>query len=104
MDFLNNAIGMVTGNATVIAGGGTAAIVLWVLKKVPNEQIKNIVSTFAEGLGTTMTLGLSKWSWTKSLWNTTIEPWLIDLIDNTIGAFTAGLIKGLRSDNKGKTK
>ena len=102
MDFLNNAIGMVTGNATLIAGGGTAAIVLWVLKKVPNDQIKNIVSTFAEGLGTTMTLVLSKWSWSRNYWNSTIEPWLIDLISNTIGAFTNGLIKGLRSDNKDK--
>jgi len=102
LEFLNNAIGMVTGNATVIAGGGTAAIILWVLKKVPNEQIKNIVGTFAEGIGTTVTLGLSKWKWTALYWNKTIEPWLIDLLDNTLGAFTEGLIKGLRSDNKDK--
>ncbi len=102
MDFLNNAIGMVTGNATLIAGGGTAAVVLWVLKKVPNDQIKNIVSTFAEGLGTTMTLGLSKWSWSRSVWNSTVEPWFVDLLSNTIGAFTEGLIKGLQSDNKDK--
>ena len=104
MEFLNNALGMVTGNATIIAGGGTAAIVLWVLKKVPNDQIKNIVGTFAEGIGTTVTLGMAKWSLTKNLWNSTIEPWLIDLLDNTIGAFTEGLIKGLRSDNKAKKK
>ena len=105
MEFLNNALGIVTGNPTVLVGGGTAAIALSVLKKVPNDQIKNIVATFAEGLGTTITLGLSKWSYTKSIWNSTIEPWAIDLIDNTIGAFTTGLIKGLRSDNKpGKKK
>ena len=102
MEFLNNAMNLVTGNTTIIAGGGTAAIVLWVLKKVPNDQIKNIVSTFAEGLGTTLTLGLSKWSATKTLWNSTIAPWFIDLISNTIGAFTEGFIKGLRSDDKKK--
>ena len=104
MEFLNNALGMVTGNATIIAGGGTAAIVLWVLKKVPNDQIKNIVGTFAEGIGTTVTLGLSKWKWTAAYWEKILEPWLIDLLDNTIGAFTEGLIKGLRSDNKAKKK
>ena len=103
MEFLNNAIGMVTGNATVIAGGGTAAIVLWVLKKVPNDQIKNMVSTFAEGLGTTITLGVSKYSWSKGVWNH-VELWLIDLIDNVVNGFTEGFVKGLRSDNKDKKK
>ena len=92
----------ITNNLTLITGMSSAGLVLWVLKKVPNDQIKNIVSTFAEGLGTTLTHGLSKWSATKTLWNSTIEPWFIDLISNTIGAFTEGFIKGLRSDDKKK--
>jgi len=47
-----------------------------------------------------MTLNLSKWSVTKKVWNSTIEPWFIDLIDNVFGSMIRGLIKGLRTDDK----
>ena len=39
-------IGLASGNAGLLAGGGAGAVVLWVLKKVPNEQIASIVETF----------------------------------------------------------
>ncbi len=45
-----------------------------------------------------MTLGLSSWSATKGIWNKVIEPWFIDVVDNTVGACIRGFIKGLRSD------
>ena len=91
-------INFVTGNTTMLVGGGTAGIVLWVLKKVPNESISNIVETFFYGCGKAITLGLSKWSITKKFWNKTIEPWFIDLVDNVIGGAVRGFIKGLRID------
>ena len=86
------------GNSSLLLGGGTAGIVLWFLKKVPNEKICAIVETFFYGLGKAMTLGLSSWSATKGLWNKTIEPWFIDLVDNIVGGAVRGFIKGLRSD------
>ena len=86
------------GNSSLLLGGGTAGIVLWVLKKVPNEKICAIVETFFYGLGKAMTLGLSSWSATKGLWNKTIEPCFIDLVDNIVGGAVRGFIKGLRSD------
>ena len=88
----------IAGNSSLLLGGGTAGIVLWVLKKVPNEKICAIVETFFYGLGKAMTLGLSSWSTTKGLWNKTIEPWFIDLVDNIVGGAVRGFIKGLRSD------
>jgi hypothetical protein len=91
-------IGAVSNNTGLLFGGGTAGIVLWVLKKVPNDQIASIVETFFYGCGRTMTLGLSKWSFTKKFWNSTVEPWFIDLVDNTAGACVRGFIKGLRVD------
>ena len=45
-----------------------------------------------------MTLGLAQWKFTKGIWNKTVEPYFIDLIDNTVGAAVKGFIKGLRSD------
>ena len=91
MDFLTN-------NLTMLVGGGSSAIALWLLKKIPNEDIYDWVETGSCWLGTVMTLGLGKWKLTKKLWNSTIEPYFIDLVDNTIGAAVKGFIKGLRSD------
>tara|TARA_Y100000401_G_scaffold117168_1_gene124951 strand:+ start:8398 stop:8694 length:297 start_codon:yes stop_codon:yes gene_type:complete len=97
---LESVLGMLGENSTMLVGGGSTAIVLWVLKKIPNEHICGLVESGCENLGKVMTLGLGKWSMTKKVWNSTIEPWFIDLVDNTIGAAVRGFIKGLRSDNK----
>ena len=94
----DSVLGLVSNNTGLIASGGTAAIVLWVLKKVPNETICEMVETMFYGLGKTMTLGLSKWSITRDFWNNTIEPWFIDLVDNIIGGALRGFVKGLRVD------
>tara|TARA_R100001594_G_scaffold133688_2_gene174511 strand:+ start:2197 stop:2490 length:294 start_codon:yes stop_codon:yes gene_type:complete len=94
-----NMLNVVTSNTGIIAGGGASAIVLWVLKKVPNESICSVVETTFESLGKLMTLGMGKWSVTKKVWASTIEPWFIDLIDNVFGSMVRGFIKGLRSDD-----
>ena len=91
-------LGFATSNTTMLVGGGTAGIVLWVLKKVPNDYIAEMIETFFYGLGKAMTLGLSKWSITKKFWNSTIEPWFIDLVDNVVGGAVRGFINGLRVD------
>ncbi len=38
-------LSLITGNLGLLAGGGTAGMVLWVLKKVPNEHICSVVET-----------------------------------------------------------
>ncbi len=91
MDFLTN-------NFTMLVGGGSSAIALWLLKKIPNEDLYAWVETGAFWAGSVMTLGLAKFKFTKKIWNKTVEPWFIDLIDNTVGAAVEGFIKGLRSD------
>ena len=91
IDFLANNSGMIGG----IGGGG---IVLYILKKIPNDSICSVVETTFESLGKCMTLGLGKWKFTKKVWNSQIEPWFIDIIDNIFGSIVRGFIKGLRSD------
>jgi len=92
-------LGMLGENSGLIVGGGGSAVVLWVLKKIPNENICGVVEVAFESLGKVMTLGLTRWSATKKVWNSTIEPWFIDLVDNVFGSMVRGLIKGLRSDD-----
>ena len=91
LDFLVN-------NATTIGGIGGGGIVLYILKKIPNDSICKVVETTFESLGKVMTLGLGKWKFTKKIWNSQIEPWFIDIIDNIFGSIVRGFIKGLRSD------
>ena len=97
---LDSVLGMLGENSGLIVGGGSSAIVLWVLKKIPNEHICSIIETSCESVGRLMTLNLSKWKMTKKVWNKTIEPYFIDLFDNIFGSIIRGFIKGLRSDNK----
>ena len=92
MDFLTN-------NMNLFVGGGSTAVALWVLKRIPNKKLYAYVERIAYCGGVAITLGLSKWKWTKKTWNKTIEPYLIDLIENTAGAFVKGMLKGLRKDN-----
>ena len=92
MEFIMN-------NLTLLAGGTSAGIVLWLLKRKPNDKIYDVVENASFALGSLLTLRLSKMKWTKDLWNATIEPYFVDLIDNTVGAFVQGFINGLRSDD-----
>ena len=85
-------------NSTMLIGGGTAGILVWALRKIPNKEICRYVEGFFYGLGKGMTLGLSKWNFTKKFWNKTVEPWFIDLIDNVVGGAVRGFIRGLRID------
>jgi hypothetical protein len=92
MDFITN-------NLTLLAGGGSAAVALFILKRIPNEKIYDFVETACFTAGKVMTLGLSKWKFTRKVWQSTIEPYFVDLVDNTVGAAVKGFIDGLRSDN-----
>ena len=85
-------------NSTLIGGVGGGGIVLYILKKIPNESICSVIETTFQSLGRCMTLGLGKWKFSKGVWNSQIEPWFIDLVDNFMGGAVRGLIKGLRSD------
>ena len=81
------------------AGGIGAVVVAWVLKKVPNKQIKAQVGMMMYGMGVTCTLGMGKWKYTKRFWNKTVEPYFVDLLDNVVAHGLAEFIRGLRSDN-----
>ena len=92
MDFLTNNLGL-------LGGGGATAVILFVLKKIPNEKIYSNVEKVFESIGRICTLNLSRWAFTKKYWSV-VEDYLIDLIDNTVGAAVNGLIKGLKSDDR----
>jgi hypothetical protein len=97
MEWLVAKLGMST--ITYAAGGIGAVVVAWTLKKIPNKEIKAQLGMIMYGMGVTCSLGMGKWKYTKRFWNKTIEPWLIDAIDNIFGHGIKEFIRGLRSDN-----
>tara|TARA_Y100000310_G_C20569026_1_gene757025 strand:- start:152 stop:487 length:336 start_codon:yes stop_codon:yes gene_type:complete len=80
---------------TGVAGVGVA----WILKRIPNATIKARVGAMMYGLGVTCTLGISKMKFTKKLWNKTIEPYVIDAIDNILVTGISKFVEGMKSDN-----
>ena len=82
----------------LIVGMSTVAL-LWLFKAIPNDKIYGAVSALFRKLGVVVTLGLSRYKLTAPLWNKIIEPWFIDLFDNTVHAAITGFIEGLRTDN-----
>ena len=89
-----------TSKVLAYFGGSILAFVAgYILKQIPNDKIKRVVGKFFYGLGVTITLGLSKYKYTKGFWNKAVEPYFIDLIDNVVGEAIKEFIRGLRSDN-----
>tara|TARA_Y100000310_G_scaffold145758_1_gene145162 strand:+ start:174 stop:467 length:294 start_codon:yes stop_codon:yes gene_type:complete len=93
-------VGKLGGAAVGYAAGGVGAVAIaWALKKIPNRVLKAKFGALMYGLGVTSTLGLGKWKITKKFWNKTIEPYIVDAIDNIVGHGIKEYIRGLRSDN-----
>jgi len=72
--------------------------------RIPNDKVRTFLRKAFYGLGVTMTLGLSKWQITKKIWNASLEPVFVDLLDNIVYALKEGLVKGLRSDADDEVK
>ena len=87
------------GAVQYAAGGAVAVVVAWGLKKIPNTAIKAKFGVLMYGAGVACTLGLSKFKWTKKVWNKTIEPYVVDAIDNIVANGIKEFVRGLRSDN-----
>eukprot|EP00873_Tetraselmis_striata_P026930 jgi/Tetstr1/447194/TSEL_034631.t1 len=68
-------------------------------RALPNEKVRNRLTAFMYRLGVVLTLGMSKHPKVGPVWNRTVEPVVVDLVDNLAYAVQEGLVKGLRSDN-----
>ena len=81
------------------AGGAVAVVVAYALKKIPNATIKAKLGVVMYSAGVACTLGLAKFKWTKKVWNKTVEPYVVDAIDNIVSHGIQEFVRGLRSDN-----
>lgn len=82
------------GALVAVLAGATA-----VRKSVPRDVVRNRLTKIFYALGVAMTLGLSKSSMAGPLWNKTLEPVFVELIEDVSYAVQEGLVKGMKSDN-----
>ncbi len=80
----------------ISSGVGIGSLVL--AKIIPNNEIQKYWGGIMYGLGVALTLGAAKWKWSRWIWNKTIEPFFIDLIDNVLIHGLKRFIAGMRSD------
>lgn len=84
-------------------GIGTV-VLLYVLKRIPNDKIYSFVFNLFKKVGVICTVGLNRYKWSAPFWETHIEAWFVDFLQNTVGAALNGYIEGLRTNNKQQAK
>lgn len=68
---------------------------------LPNDKVRQKLTAVFYRLGVLLTLGISKHPKVGPVWNRTVEPVVVDFLDNLAYAVREGLVKGLRSDDEG---
>jgi len=84
-------------------GTASAAIITWILKKIPTAKARQWIYTVFFKIGVKISAFFAHWKFTKSIWNNSLEPWIIGFVDMIFGAIISGLFDGLRSDNEKET-
>ena len=84
----------------MVSYGVFGMAILYIMKRIPNDKIKLIVRNTFLALGVTTTLGMSRYKYTKKIWNKFMEPYFVDLINNTVVEGARAYIEGMRSDNE----
>ena len=80
-------------------GVGVATAAIGIAKRIPNDRIKRALKPVFYRAGVVVTLGMAKSPVMGPIWNKTVEPYVVDLLDNVLFAMRYGFIPGLRSDN-----
>jgi len=92
--------GIVSAQVLSIATNGIFGFAaLYIMKRIPRDNIKLFIRSIFYPAGVAMTLGLAKWKYTKKWWNRIGEPWLVDLVDDTAVEALTAWKDGMRSDN-----
>ena len=85
---------------SAVVGGLIPILILIIHRVIPNKKIQLVIGTPCRFAGNFVSNFFSHYKWTKAIWNTVIEPFFIDLIDNTFGCAIREFVVGLRMDNK----
>jgi hypothetical protein len=77
---------------------------LGVHRAIPNDVVRAKLTVWMYRLGVALTLGMSRHPRVVPVWKKTVEPFVVDAIDNVSYAVSNGLVKGLRSGDVAKVR
>ena len=91
-------------------GGGFGPWLQWVMERLLSPAnldrwvawAGDWMDALGYGIGVFVTGGLSRWTYTKAFWNSTIEPWAIIILKALalpLLRLVPGVVRGLLSDN-----
>jgi hypothetical protein len=96
MDFFTDLLATASGKI------GFAALLVpllgLIIKKVPMQRLKKWLYEASYSIGRLVTTRGNR-SWWGSIYSSTIEPWLIVVFRDTLGAISKGFVDGMESDN-----
>jgi len=83
------------------AAAGTigAAILAWILSKIPFDKFAKWSESIGKKQGLAVTKFFNNWKPTKAVYEKVIEPVIIDFVHAVCFAWVKGFIDGLKSDN-----
>ncbi|MCK5613779.1 hypothetical protein KAR91_68575 [Candidatus Pacearchaeota archaeon] len=91
----------IIANVAAYVGGSIGlAVLTWILKKIPTEKIRKSIHGLFFKIGAGISKFFNNWKYTKTVYESTLEPWLIGFLDMVFMSIISGLFDGLRSDNK----
>lgn len=100
---LQDVVGAVSGvlgdSMSVVIGAVVSGVLLIAGRLIPDSFLIAFFGGAGEKLGKMITFGMAKWKWSAPFWNSKIEPWLINVIKNTVVEFINGMFRGMKSDN-----
>lgn len=76
-----------------------AAAAVCASRLLPRERVRPALTKGMYSVGVAVTLGASKSPTFGPVWNKTVEPLLVDAIEDVTHAVHHGFVQGLRSDN-----
>lgn len=87
----------------LVGAGAVGTLLNLLLKRFVTEARLNRwggnSQDFGFAIGRIVTLGLSSWGPTSRIWNSTLEPIFLVLVEKMAGRFLIGFGKGAQSDN-----
>lgn len=94
-----------TSKLTAYIGGSILfVLVTWILKKIPTAEIRKAIYDFVFKIFAGISKAMNKWKVTKPIWESLLEPWLINFLDMFVMSILYGIFDGLRSDNDPKSE
>ena len=90
----------ITAAPTLWIGAATVLLVFVINRITPDKWIQAVIGKPCYAVGKSLSFAMNTSRWTKPFWEAIVEPFLIQLIRNTVQTAADQFIAGAESDNE----